>query len=188
MNKMNIFLDLDETIISSVDNNEYLNNREKLDNLVELNSKKFDEEGEKFVYNVYERPHLQPFLEFIFKNFNVSVWTAASKNYALFIIDNFILNKERKLDYIFFDYHCGLSKKFKDDKHKIKSLDILSNDFNIGKINLKNTIIIDDNEKVLRNQPDNCIKIKPFDVIKDKNPKCDDELLRIKNHLELMLV
>lgn len=185
---MNIFLDLDETIISSVDNDEYIENKEKLDKL-NLHSKKLDEEGENFEYNVYGRPHLQTFLEFIFKNFNVSVWTAASKNYALFIIEKFILNdKERKLDYIFFDYHCSLSQQFKDDENKIKSLDILSNDFNIEKITLNNTVIIDDNPKVFKNQPNNCIKIKPFDVIKNKNPEDDNELLKIKNKLELMFV
>ena len=40
-------------------------------------------------YKVFERPGLQEFLDYLFANFNVSVWTAASKSYALFIIDKY---------------------------------------------------------------------------------------------------
>jgi hypothetical protein len=43
------------------------------------------------LYKIFERPHLQKFLNWLFENFTVSVWTAASKTYALFIIEKFIL-------------------------------------------------------------------------------------------------
>ena len=38
------------------------------------------------------------------------------------------------------------------------------------------------------NQPENCIRIKAFDVIKNKNPDTDKQLKKIKERLELMLV
>ena len=39
-----------------------------------------------YYYVVFERPYLQSFLDYIFDKFNVYVWTAASKDYALYII------------------------------------------------------------------------------------------------------
>ena len=76
---------------------------------------------EENYYIIFERPGLQQFLTFLFKYFNVSIWTAASKDYALFIIDKIIIagNKDRKIDYVFFSYHCGISKKIK--KKAVKS-------------------------------------------------------------------
>lgn len=71
-------------------------------------------------YIIFLRPGLQEFLDYLFKNFNVCVWTAASKDYALFIIQYIILlmdDNENKLDpsrhveLIMFYYHCILSKK-----------------------------------------------------------------------------
>ena len=104
--KLNILLDLDETLISSKASEEFnFKNKKKM--------KKFDFEDMDGYYIIFERPNLQKFLTYVFENFNVSVWTAASKDYALFIIDKIIIGnrKNRKLDYIFFSYHCDISKK-----------------------------------------------------------------------------
>mgnify|MGYP003334631673 FL=1 len=94
---INVILDLDQTLISSETKSEF-------------DKKKFGEKMKNFyhkdlddLYIVFARPHLDGFLDYLFDNFNVSVWTAASKSYALFIIENFILTKpERKLDFVFF--------------------------------------------------------------------------------------
>ena len=105
----NLLLDLDQTMISAEADEEY-------------DFKKYKEKSKLFEFNdmdgyylVFARPGLQEFLDYIFKNFNVSIWTAASKDYALFIIEKMILvgKKERKLDWIFFSYHCDVSKKHK---------------------------------------------------------------------------
>ena len=105
----NILLDLDQTLIAALSPDE-------------LDEKKHSKKMQKFKYynmdgeyTIFERPYLQEFLDYLFdkkNNFNVSVWTAASKDYALFIIGNIILKKdkpERKLDFIFFSYHCSWS-------------------------------------------------------------------------------
>ena len=92
------------------------------------------------------------------------------------------------MDYIFFDYHCDLSQKFTNDRKKIKSLDVLSKNLNVNKITLENSVIIDDNIYVYDNQPENCIRIKAFDVIKNKNPDTDKQLKKIKLRFELMIV
>lgn len=144
---INIVMDLDNTIISSIGSDEdgktFLPNEskaeleqqlvdhperkteieEKLNLFNKINSFNFhimrediDEDIESdsaFLYIVFERPHLQEFLDFLFSNFKVSVWSAATKDYVLFVINNIIYrdHPERKLEWIFFDEHCSTSKK-----------------------------------------------------------------------------
>ena len=130
-NKPNIILDLDQTIISS-EPFESLDNKKHEKKIKLFNYKNMDD-----YYLVFERPGLQKFLKFLFKNFNVSVWTAATKDYALFIIENMILKnkKNRHLDYIFFSYEFTdensenddflkkITPKLKQILHKISKLD-----------------------------------------------------------------
>jgi len=162
--KPNLILDLDQTIISA-------------EPLEELNLKKYSKKSEKFkyydmdnVYRVYSRPNLQEFLDYAFKQFNVSVWTAASKDYALSIIENVILeDKRRKLDYIFFNYHCKLSRK---NYKYTKKLDMLWDVYNLKNYNNKNTFIVDDYKKDVHIcQPNNCIIAPPFEFTYDNSEK-----------------
>ena len=83
--KINILLDLDQTLISAEATEDF-------------NFKKYKQKGSHFdlhdmdgYYIVFERQYLQEFLDFLFKKFNISVWTAASKDYALFIIKTHLL-------------------------------------------------------------------------------------------------
>jgi len=124
-------------------------------------------------FKVFERPGLQEFLDFLFKNFNVSVWTAASKSYALFIVDKFILedHPERKLDYVFFSHHCKLSNK---KKNAHKDLDMLWDEFGVN-YEKDSTYIIDDHEEVYDTQPEKCLQIKAFEF-QDKSSHKDIEL------------
>ena len=102
----NVILDIDETLISSVEVDEYHQNKEKLD------AKKVPHSIFEDYYYVFERPGVQEFLDYLFANYNVLIWTAAHKDYALHIIRKVILTKpERKLDYIFFTYHCKIKYK-----------------------------------------------------------------------------
>jgi TFIIF-interacting CTD phosphatase-like protein len=78
--KLNFILDLDQTIISGEPVEEYSIEKNK------KKASKFRFETMENYYIIFERPGLQQFLTFLFKNFNVSIWTAASKDYALFII------------------------------------------------------------------------------------------------------
>lgn len=152
--KINILLDLDNTLISSLaEHEEKKNHRPRM--------KQFRWEDMEGVYKVFERPGLQNFLDYLFDNFNVSIWTAASKSYALFIIDKFVLtNPNRTLDYIFFSHHCKRSKKLKATQ---KCLQLLKDEFNLPIFDLNLTYIIDDHPDVYKAQPDQCIHIKPFE-------------------------
>lgn len=156
-----MILDLDQTVISA-------------EPTEEINMKKYKDKHKLFrsdnmedYYIVYSRPHLQEFLDYAFKNFNVTIWTAASKDYALFIIENIILDKrpERKLDFIFFSYHCDLSKK---QKKYSKELCMLWDIHKLPGYSEKNTVIIDDYKAdVHKCQPNNCIIAPPFEFTKE---------------------
>lgn len=171
----NVILDLDETLINSITQEEL--------NIVNKR-KKFESHSESFTYHimdteyvVIERPNLQKFLNYIFKNFNVSVWTAASKTYAIFVIKNVILKqgKNRKIDYVLYDEHCDISKK------KTSCIKDLSQLFHIPGYTRENTLIIDDNMNVF-NQSNKVINAKPF-LFFSRNSETDDELNRIKKIL-----
>lgn len=178
-NKKNFILDLDETLISAEATEEYDFVKH------EKKSKKFKFETMEDYYIIFQRPHLQEFLDFIFSNFNVSIWTAASKDYALFIIDKIILIKpERKIDYIFFSYHCTLSKKI--NKGKTKDLSIMWDFFKIKGYNKENTVILDDYEEVYKTQKENCIIAKPFnfsELHSEKDKFLKKIIPKIKKHL-----
>jgi TFIIF-interacting CTD phosphatase-like protein len=154
-----VFLDLDQTLISAEATDE-LNideNREKM--------KKFVFHNMDDYYIVFERPGLQPFLTYLFNNFNVSVWTAASKDYALFVIDKVVIanNANRKLDYVFFSYHCDLSEQL-SPQNGTKDLSVLWNTYGLEGYNKDNTVIIDDYVgDVHKVQPENCIIATPIE-------------------------
>lgn len=169
---MNVVLDLDNTLIYSSS----VNNLSKIQG--------------KFFYTIYDdlviiaRPKLFEFLEWLFSNFNVSVFTYADKDYALFIIENFILRDKqrrklnRKLDFIFYRYHVEMGRRLYNGR--IKDLRLLWGAFDMFGFNSKNTVIIDDNEDVIRSNPNNSIYIKPFDSYDER----DTELLQVKNILK----
>lgn len=170
--RYNIVLDLDNTLISSLSRKE-----ERKKHRPRFN--KFVWENMSGEYKVFARPHLQEFLDFLFANFDVSVWTAASKSYAIFIIDNFILvEPERRLKYIFFSYHCKESIGVTDAQ---KSLSMLWTEFGLAdQYSRDDTYIIDDSEEVCETQPDRCIQIRPFEF-QDPDSYRDNELIgRIK--------
>ena len=171
--KGNVVLDLDQTLISAEATEEFNFNDEQLkDRAKALGIYNMDD-----IYIVFERPHLQEFLDKLFEKYNVSVWTAASKDYAIFIIKNMIMNKEsRCLDYIFFSYHGEISKKhYKKDP---KNLRLLWEGFNLVDYTCDNTIIIDDFDQVIDCQPKNSYKIKEFNIT-DQDSEKDSELLEV---------
>lgn len=151
----NIILDLDHTIICA---------EECSDNKIKKNVELFDY-GFVSPYVICGRPNLQKFLDFVFKNFTVSVWTASTKNYASFVIDRFIkqYDQNRQIKIILFRDHCDVSFK---KTGKSKSLKLLECFWKIPGFTLENTIIIDDYSEVFETQPKNCIHIKPFFITK----------------------
>ncbi len=159
--KYNVILDLDNTILHSVDYDSYKSEEKSSIHPSFINSSPYFM-GTDFV--VFKRPYLDQFLDYLFANFNVSVWTAASKNYAMDIINNIILkpNKSRQLDYVFFSYHGNLSNNLYN-KNK-KDLRLLFDTFKIPNYNKFNTFIIDDYDHINTIQPYNSVLVPEFDV------------------------
>lgn len=179
MSKKGYFvLDLDQTLISAEPTEEYdfAKNKKK--------AKEFVFHDMDGYYVVFERPGLQQFLSYLFDNFNVSIWTAASKDYALFVIEKVILagNKNRKIDFIFFSYHCDVSEKLKKGT---KDLSLLWDTFKLAGYSKENTVILDDYDEVFKTQPGNCIIAVPFEFQKEGSNK-DDFLQKLMPQVRLL--
>lgn len=176
---LNVILDLDNTLISSIDETDA--EAMGLDQ-VYMRQRMFNWKYMDRDFKVFLRPGLQEFLSWLFKKFNVSVWTAASKSYALFIVDNFILNRPgRKLDYILFSHHCDESIKYSDRQ---KNLKVMIDKLPLEKYTFEDTVIIDDSDEVYETQPDRCIHIKPFDVASSDCTENDKELQKVMKILK----
>ncbi len=177
-NKPCLILDLDETVIHSVSESEKEDlSDDELERMENFKGHNMDD-----YFTVLERPGLQKFLDFAFENFNVAIWTAASKEYALFIAEEIIIagKPERKLDFILFSYHCDISKR---EKKSIKKLDMIWDHYKIAGYTPENTIIMDDHPQVARSQKDKCIWMPPFEL-DDEDSEEDDVLYRIQKMLE----
>jgi len=142
----NIILDLDETLIHST--------------LRRIKDPDFKiifpatQSHRATTYYVKKRPGLDKFLRYIFKNFKtVSVWTAATRDYAEQVIANIFTKKQRaQLKYFHSREHT---------QEGIKPLKLIFNDNNAKnlKIQPNNTIIIDDKKEVVYHNPGNGIII-----------------------------
>lgn len=177
MNKrLNVVLDLDQTLVCA----EMLENFDKKKHRQKMTHFKYEIFDNEYI--IFERPGLQDFLDYLFEHYNVAVWTAASKDYALFVIEKFILTKpERKLDFIFYSYHCDMSKKIKKG---LKSLCMLWDVYKLKRYNERNTIIIDDNPSVLKNQEKNVIPVVEFHF-EGRASYRDSEFNKVKEILEI---
>lgn len=190
--KPNIFLDIDQTLIAAVplvideddEDEDFFDFRKYKEK-----AKRFDFENMDDYYVIFERPYLQKFLDYLFENFNVNIWTAASKDYALFIIEHIIIgnHQNRKIDYTFFNYHCSLSSKFKKGTKDLSMLWDVYKDHNFSPLN---TFILDDYDEVYNTQPNNCIFADAFHFTKKGSEKDKflynliPKLKRIKSNIE----
>lgn len=179
--RMNVILDLDNTIINALDDSD----RKKLSGDF---SSKFKYRDMIPFFRIYARPHLDKFLDYLFANYNVSIMTAAEKDYALFIIENFILTKpERKLNFIFFRYQVELSREIYGG---VKDLRVIWELFQVSGFTKQNTVIIDDLDMVYETNPHNTLRIKGFFIVDEDTGKInydmaeDDELLKIMSKLD----
>lgn len=165
--KCNIFLDLDNTLISSIKYNTLNDTYRNL----KCKSHIFN-----FEYIIYERPYVQKLLTFLFKYFNVHVWSAASKDYVLFIVDKVILENypNRKINLVLYSDHCKISMITFNNKTP-KDLRLLWDKINNKVFNKNNTFIIDDLKDVNDAQPNNCINVRAFDL--EKYPAHDNDIV-----------
>jgi len=143
-----------------------MNEIKKLKN---IDKRKLEYKTMEDYYRVYERPHLKAFLSYVFKNFDVTVWTAASRDYASFIIENIIMKgyPNRKLKMFLYDVNCDESQEFYNKKSP-KDLRYL---YNFSGYHPCNTVIVDDLPDVYKANPKQTIRAQYFDVKKDSSEK-----------------
>lgn len=164
-----VVLDLDNTCIcakefreiSSVANLDFYVNENKPVDLL-------DDDNESILYRIYPRPHLQEFLDQLFSEYNVAVWTAADLDYALFVIKHFITpstHPERQLEFIMWGEHCEYSSSKTKKTRQAKQLTLLSLPLMKPLLNIYDIVLIDDNKDVLR-QSEDTIDSQYFDVCK----------------------
>lgn len=164
---INIVLDLDNTLIYSHDSNKIKKDNPKW--LSNYSTENMDDE-----YIVCERPGLQVFLEWLFKNFNVMIWSAASPDYVDFITKKIVQKtSSRNVDHIFNSDQCDESQKHYNGD--TKNLNLLWDHYDFTGYGPYNTLIIDDMGHVRKSQPSRCIRIKKF--IANENSIKDNILL-----------
>jgi TFIIF-interacting CTD phosphatase-like protein len=171
-----VLLDLDNTLICAED----LASVRDESKMVQAR-KRFRTVRMEDYYDIFERPHLQEFLDYLFEHFNVGVWTASSKDYAIFVVKNFItqpenkINLNRKIQIFLCSHHCNVSKKY--FKGVTKDLKLISDKWNLRAF--KDILLVDDLEGLAEHQPNNVILIKPFFYDKEESYE-DKELLKVK--------
>lgn len=123
---------------------------------------------------IFERPYLHEFLDFLFENFDVSVFTASSEDYASFVLQNIIIGnkKTRKIDFFMSGIDADICySKYK--KHKcLDYVTEMASKVSESKgleYSLDNMLIIDDNLFVIDSNKDNSIAAPEFDVMFVKN-------------------
>jgi len=162
--KLNVFLDLDSTLICSLSKD---GEDPEIQYMPKQYQKMFDYHDMKNYYRIFERPGLQRFLDYLFAHYNVSVFTAADKDYALFIVDKILIGNRngRNLKYLFYGYHSTISENiFKSPK----DLRLLWDVFQLPEHNKCNTIIVDDLPAVYQANPTNTIRAPPFEILSRK--------------------
>jgi TFIIF-interacting CTD phosphatase-like protein len=168
---INVVLDLDNTLIYSIDYNKVDKNKPQPYKCYPMDQD----------YLVCERPGLQRFLTWLFKNFNVMVWSAASSDYVDFIVKEIVIGKKknRNVEHVFSSEKCDESQqKYNDDT---KNLNLLWDTYDFEGYGPFNTLIVDDMKHVIKSQPNNSIRIKKF--VANQSGLEDTDLVRVQNDL-----
>jgi hypothetical protein len=181
MDKLNIILDLDECCINSIlyDDENYLNkqkfrnfkNKLKKSNILVYFFKYTFIKNQKNYSITFKRPFLKEFITYLFKNYNVSVWSNGYYTYVDEICNLIFTSTQRKqLKYIFGQsatkgVYDIINKKSLYNLEKTggsKDLNFLFKNKPYSKIfNKENTILIDDSKHHLKfNKNKNVIRIK----------------------------
>jgi hypothetical protein len=174
--EINLYLDLDETLIYSKD----IRHQKTIPTYVE----QFKHHNFENAYVILERPGLQDFLDWAFKHFSVSIWSAASPDYVDFIAKNIVGAKHRRIQRILNSDNCDQSMELYGDDH-LKKLDMLWEHYKLPNHGPDNTVLLDDLCLNMRSQPENCVRVVKF-LGTEKFVK-DNQLQKVKQKLQDIL-
>lgn len=195
--KLNVIIDIDNTIIHALYVSEWNEIKEKQSKLADFIRNHFQYVYMDDDFVVFLRPGYEEFLTFLFSNFNVAVWSAGTRSYVDWIVEHLVLKKPiqredsieyvtrpgAKLDFVYCSQHCKISKKtYKNGCQK--DLKLIWYDPILGKVGYRetNTIIIDDLKDNVYSQGANSIHIPAFSVDKEDAHK-DIVLSNLTKHL-----
>ncbi|AXN77294.1 CDT phosphatase transcription factor [Heliothis virescens ascovirus 3i] len=150
-----VFLDLDNTLICSL-------RLDSAESEMARNVNGFVPAVIFSDYEVYKRPHLDEFLSYLFENFRVGVWTAASKDYAAVITAELILRKypNRRLEMFL---SSDETRTAGEEVGGVKNLNALWDLWGADVIiERDDAIIIDDLPDVYITQPHRCIPVVAY--------------------------
>lgn len=172
MSGKNIILDLDETLVHTHEN-EYdgtfenlykYKNEEYMVNFTDLM-----ENGDITTTKMWgiRRPYFQKFIKFCFDNFdNVIIWSAGTERYVKDTV-NRVFYENKSPHYIFTQKDCYI-----DENGLTKPIKYLKKNNPYLKINIEDTILVDDREENFYLNKENGILIPVFDPsekVEDKN-------------------
>ncbi len=173
--KLNIVLDLDNTLIHSVETS-------NINSVPPI----WKNKATKLIpgdFVTFRRPHLEKFLNFLFDNFNVGVFTAAAKDYATEIVWQFIQDKPgRKVDFLISRLDLEKSKQLYGSE-TMKKLNYIWDYLQVYDYYPCNTIIIDDNLYVKQSNYFNTLSVHPFFITEDDSEN-DSTLLEAIDELK----
>lgn len=174
-----IILDLDETLVHTsakilpTGKSGLIKFQQNRSNLYIIDT--VDLDGDKVVIEKmwgYKRPHLKKFINFCFNRFHqVIIWSAGTERYVKDVV-NRVLCDIRCPHKIYTRKDCLED----EDGMLTKPIEHLtSNNEDLSRINLNNTILIDDRTENFRFDPNNGIKIPVYNPLNGK----DEALLKL---------
>ena len=183
--KLQLVLDLDETLINYVE-------RPVWQGLSESEQNKYKVVSDSIDSGVFViRPHVQELLDFAFANCLVSIWTWASEDYALEVATILSGGAPQKFENIWAETDSNnafsIYKQGKDLRH-------LWHKLAYNKMTLRNTILVDDLETNTNHYSNkyNSIQVPSFELFPEKSNKytdlsSDKALLNVINVLKEVL-
>jgi hypothetical protein len=168
--KLNVILDIDETFVYFIKKAFFAHSWDTLS----------PEEKAKYIVHDHkhgvfiERPHLDTFLDYLFANCTVSVWTWSDREYAEGIVTRFLLrgHSDRKIEHIFAEEDAEASSK---EHGNSKDLNYLWYKKRLPCFAECNTILIDDlpGNSVNTSNIKNSITVKPFALFGEVKARTD---------------
>jgi hypothetical protein len=158
-----------------------LNQPEKKLLVLDLNGTLISRCGQKGVSSFVARPFLHRFFNYIFKYFQVAVWSSAQER----TVDNICnIFEDRSLLLKWHRGHFNFKhSEFNSKVEGIKNLERIWKE--LPQYNITNTIAIDDTPIKLSLQPYNLVKISTFNPL-DTTKDNDNTLLQLMDYLELV--
>jgi len=170
MSIQNIVLDIDNTLLHGISKRP--SPHSMFDKVPPISP---DAEDESYIY--YYRPGVHEFLDKVFSKYNVGIFTAASSEYAQFIVNSLFKQHKEKLHFVYSQREYDECKYITGG---MKDLSYVEQKYPLFRS--MNTIIIDDCYAVKGTNRDKCIQIKHYKRRNEEHDS-DEELSKLMTRM-----